>query len=227
MNPFIIASFPKQAIQKLVKLQRHETLLGLVNALALRFDQAFSVLLNRIIYGSPSLYVAGNLKIRGRNHIIRNGPILINGNAWIEAVYLYRGQEFSPRIELGGNLFASGSLHISCIGSISIGDNVLIGTNVYIGDHAHGHYGPDDQTPQSHPSAPPFERQLYSKGCIVIGSNVWIGNNVVILSPACIENGCIIGANSVVSGTFPASTIIAGSPARAVKSFDPEIQKWT
>ncbi|BDZ04334.1 hypothetical protein V3C52_16535 [Escherichia coli] len=47
---------------------------------------------------------------------------------------------------------------------------------------------------------------------------MWIGENVTILPGACIGNGVVIGANSVVRGEIPNNVIIAGVPAKIVKN---------
>ena len=61
---------------------------------------------------------------------------------------------------------------------------------------------------------------------MIIGDNVWIGDNSVILGPASIGNGAIIGANSLVRGEVPSNSIVAGTPARVVKRFNPQKTSW-
>ena len=62
-----------------------------------------------------------------------------------------------------------------------------------------------------------------NKGDIVIGNDVWIGYEAVILSGVTIGNGAIIGARAVVTKDVPPYTIVAGVPARPIrKRFDGE-----
>jgi lipopolysaccharide O-acetyltransferase len=61
---------------------------------------------------------------------------------------------------------------------------------------------------------------------VVIGDNVWIGESVCVLPGVSIGEGCIIGALSVVTKSIPAYSIAVGSPARVVKQFDFEQNKW-
>ena len=62
------------------------------------------------------------------------------------------------------------------------------------------------------------------KGDTVIGNDVWIGQNAVILPGVRIGNGAIIGANSVVGSDVASYTIVAGNPARPIrKRFDDEL----
>ncbi|MGI6312057.1 MAG: acyltransferase [Bacteroidales bacterium] len=53
-------------------------------------------------------------------------------------------------------------------------------------------------------------------GKIVIGNNVFIGINCIILSNTSIGDNCIVGAGSVVRGNFPENSVIAGNPAQIV-----------
>ena len=53
-------------------------------------------------------------------------------------------------------------------------------------------------------------------GKIVIGNNVFIGINCIIMSNTSIGDNCIVGAGSVVRGNFPENSVIAGNPAQIV-----------
>lgn len=60
--------------------------------------------------------------------------------------------------------------------------------------------------------------ETYSKGDIHIQEDVWIGSNSVILSGVTIGRGSIIGAGSIVTKNVPKYSIVAGNPARVIKS---------
>lgn len=57
-------------------------------------------------------------------------------------------------------------------------------------------------------------------GETVIGDNVFIGMNSIILMGTHIGNNVIVGAGSVVSGNIPDNCVVAGNPARAIRSLD-------
>ena len=62
------------------------------------------------------------------------------------------------------------------------------------------------------------------KGDTIIGNDVWIGQNAVILPGVHIGDGAIIGANSVVGSDVEPYTIIAGNPAKPIrKRFDDKL----
>lgn len=61
------------------------------------------------------------------------------------------------------------------------------------------------------------------KGDIVVGNDVWIGREAVILPGVTIGDGAIVGAHAVVSRDVPAYAVVVGNPARIVKRrFDDE-----
>ena len=70
----------------------------------------------------------------------------------------------------------------------------------------------------------PSAADLPFKGNTVIGNDVWIGQNAVILPGVNIGDGAIIGANSVVGSNIAPYTIVAGNPAKVLrKRFDEEL----
>ncbi len=71
---------------------------------------------------------------------------------------------------------------------------------------------------------PPAASDLPLKGDTLIGNDVWIGQNAVILPGVHIGDGAIIGANSVVGSYIPPYTVVIGNPARNIrKRFDDEL----
>lgn len=60
------------------------------------------------------------------------------------------------------------------------------------------------------------------RGDIVVGNDVWIGFEALIMAGVTIGDGAIIGARSVVTKDVPPYTIVAGSPARVIKQRFPD-----
>ena len=70
---------------------------------------------------------------------------------------------------------------------------------------------------------PPLS-EMPLKGDTVVGNDVWIGQNAVILPGVHIHDGAIIGLNSVVASDVAPYTIVAGNPAKEIrKRFDDEL----
>jgi len=59
--------------------------------------------------------------------------------------------------------------------------------------------------------------KTYSKGQINIGNDVWIGEDVIIMSGVTIGDGCCIGARSIVTKNLEPYSICVGSPCKAIK----------
>ena len=70
---------------------------------------------------------------------------------------------------------------------------------------------------------PPLS-EMPLKGDTIVGNDVWIGQNATILPGVHINDGAIVGLNSVVASDIPAYTIVAGNPAKIIrKRFDDEL----
>ena len=61
---------------------------------------------------------------------------------------------------------------------------------------------------------------------VILEDNVWIGDNVTVLPGVTIGKGSIIGSNAVVSKSIPPYSIAVGIPARVIKQWNPENQRW-
>ncbi|MDO5447908.1 MAG: acyltransferase [Prevotellaceae bacterium] len=121
----------------------------------------------------------------------------------------------TPYIYIGANCNIGPFSHITACRGITIGDNLLTGSNVMITDNAHGKSSFEDL------SLPPTERKIYSKGTVTIGNNVWIGSNACIMPGVTIGDGVVVGANSVVTKDVPPYCIVAGVPAKIIKNLEP------
>lgn len=91
-------------------------------------------------------------------------------------------------------------------GEIHIGDNTLIGPNCIL--HSGNHVFTDKLIP--------IRKQGYTFKPIVIGEDVWIAANVIILQGVCISDGAVIAAGSVVIKDVEKNTIVGGVPAKKI-----------
>jgi len=150
------------------------------------------------------------ISLSGGKYITIGANFTALAGLWLDAYDNYMSESFNPKIVIGNNVILNSNCHIGCIDSIVIGNNVLVASKVYITDHYHG-----DTT--NNCSGSPVSRPLMSKGPVYIEDNVWIGEAVVILPNVRIGKNSIIGANSVVTKSFPANSVIAGIPAKLIK----------
>ena len=117
----------------------------------------------------------------------------------------------APILEIGDNVSIGEYSHITCANKITIGNGVLTGRFVLITDNAHGKCTNEDS------DIAPLQRNIYSKGEVIIKENVWIGDKATILPGVTIGKGAVIAANAVVTKDVPDYTIVAGVPAKIVK----------
>lgn len=121
----------------------------------------------------------------------------------------HSGLPFYTTLQTNGGLISIGNecringAFVNSLKSISIGDNCVIAAGVNIMD-SNGHLVKSKNRTKEH-DAPQ---------AIVIGNNVWIGLNAIILKGTIIGDNCVIGANTVVKGEFPANTIITNGDVK-------------
>lgn len=126
-------------------------------------------------------------------------------------------------VVFGKNIQINDYVHIVGMNRIEIGDNVLMASHIFISDNSHGSYKGDEY--DSSPIVPPTKRD-YPTDPIFIGDNTWICEGVMIMPGTRIGKGCVIGAHSIVRGDIPDYTIAAGNPARVIKKFNFDSQRW-
>lgn len=116
-----------------------------------------------------------------------------------------------PNLVIGNNVRIGAFAHITCANEIIINDGTLLGKHVTITDNSHGNNSFMEMR------VPPYRRDLYSKGPVHIGRNVWIGDKVTVLPGVNIGDNVVIGSNSVVTKDIPQNCIACGIPARVIK----------
>ena len=179
---------------------------------------AYALALTKLTFPGARL-VRRPVYLRGRRHL-RLAPGLTTGYRC--RFDLGGGTEEGITLTIGRDCSLGDSVQIVASDSVRIGDNCLMASNIFISDTTHGSYQGEGQ---SRPDSPPNDRPLGSRP-VVIGDNVWIGENVCILPGVSLGDGCIVNASSVVTKSFPAGCMLAGTPARVIKRWSEEQQEW-
>lgn len=172
---------------------------------------------------SPGFRSGRAPRLLGLSHMQIGADFHAGDALWLEAVLKYEDQRFTPHLIIGPHARLSDNVHIACLSRVSIGEHLLCGSRVIISDHTHGQY---DGIGDSNPVIPPALRPLHSAAPVRIGDNVWLGDGVAVLAGADIGDGCVIGANAVVTGRVPPRTIAVGAPARVVRFWDDHQRSW-
>jgi virginiamycin A acetyltransferase len=170
-------------------------------------------LLHRKIKNSKIL---GSVSI-GKNTLIRDSTlasgVIIGDNSKISSAII------SGEVVVGRNTTISGPATgiYSLINPIKIGNFCSIARGVAIQEYDHqidrltSHFIFQNVFRES------MVMDITSKGPILIGNDVWIGANCIILSGVKIGNGAVIAAGSVVTKDIPDFGVVAGVPAKVIK----------
>jgi serine acetyltransferase len=147
------------------------------------------------------------------------------GEAWIHigadtliGVHVTLSAGFVPDLDLGpdpivriGDRCSIGrGSHIVGHQSIEIGDDVYTGPYVYITDQNHAYTDP----------AMPVGRQWPVNDPVVIGSGCWLGTGSIILPGTRLGRNVVVAGGAVVRGDIPDHSVVAGVPAKIVRSYD-------
>lgn len=157
--------------------------------------------------------------IRGKKYIQISKGFTTGSGCRVEAYPL----DNRKVLLFGENFQMNDYVHITAMKNVVIGNNVLFASKIYISDCSHGSYNGDEN--DSNPYMIPKDRPLFSKA-VFIQDNVWLGEFVSVLPGVTIGKGTIVGANSVVSKSLPPYVIAVGSPAKPIKKYNFESQRW-
>jgi acetyltransferase-like isoleucine patch superfamily enzyme len=112
--------------------------------------------------------------------------------------------EFGKNLRFGKDVFVNIGCRFQDTGGITIGDGSLIGHACTLTTLDHG--------------MDPARRADMVPAPVVIGRKVWLGANVTVVPGVTIGDGAVVGAGAVVTRDVPANTIVAGVPARPIRS---------
>lgn len=105
------------------------------------------------------------------------------------------------------------SARLFALGGISIGSGTIIGPRLTVYTSNHDFFS-SETIPYSNTSA--------RNKPVNVGKGCWFGDSVMLLPGATLGDHCLVGAGSVVRGSFPAGTIISGNPALAISTLSEE-----
>jgi acetyltransferase-like isoleucine patch superfamily enzyme len=118
----------------------------------------------------------------------------------------FQARYIDSKIKIGNNIWTNNNIMLYSANYIEIGDNTLLGQYVTIMDH------------EAHGIDPHKRREIGKIGKVIIGKNVWIGNNVTILKNSEIGDNTIVATGAVVCNKFPANVIVGGVPAKVIRN---------
>jgi len=156
-----------------------------------------------------SLFVLNTYKVKKSKAemIVRmesNSTLEVNGGFSFNYgcnVFIYEGGKL-----ILGSGYANSGTQIRCTERIEIGKNATIAHDVVIIDSDFHTIEYEDGS-RSAKTAP-----------VIIGDNVWIGREAIILKGVTVGDGAVIAAHSVVTKDVPARSVVGGNPAKVIRS---------
>lgn len=179
---------------------------GLLSAIFLFIGSTFFIVLDHL----TSFIVQLNLNKTGKNVRIHSGityrypgNIDIGNNVSVARRVKLVSENKDGKLKIDDNVTLTFDVKIDFSGGVQIGKNSLISKNTIIETHSHG--------------LDPHSEPVYKE--LVIGENVWIGMNSIILSDTGkIGSNSIVAAGSIVTKEVPPNCIVGGIPAKFIKS---------
>jgi acetyltransferase-like isoleucine patch superfamily enzyme len=156
----------------------------------------------------------GGVTVGARPRVTGRAPQLdVRGTARAGEDFGIRGVQFPVQI----TVWAGACLEIGDDVSFNQGVNIQAARNITIGDHTR--FGDlaavrTSDTHEVHPHAP------VSAAPVVIGRNVWVGRNAIIMQGVTIGDHAVIAAGAIVTSDVPRCSVVAGVPAKVRSTFD-------
>ena len=167
------------------------TFFGIIKTLILKL-----MYFNRIkIKGLPKCNVTTSIKIASQSNLIINGAIRTRNNVSIRV-------DNKGKLIIGKNCFLNDNCSINCKKNIVIGNNFMCGQNVNIFDHDHDYKN---------------DINNYVENSVIIGNNVWIGANSIILKGVNIGDNVVIAAGSIINKDVPDNCVAYNKKELVIK----------
>ncbi|MEK9933481.1 MAG: acyltransferase [Luminiphilus sp.] len=152
--------------------------------------------------------------ISGPNISIGHSFTAINTASQRVQIGVWGREAGQGRITLGNACLMSPGSRISASDEIVLGDGCMLANGAYITDSDwHGLYDRINRAPEPTP--------------VVLGDNVWVGDHATVLKGVSIGDNSVVAARSVVTSDVPDNVVVAGNPARVVKTLDPDATRYT
>lgn len=182
-----------------------------------KIKNLINVLLTKIKFKRMSSSIGKIISSNNPQYICVGKRVRIKAYCRIDCYKSFGGGEYNPALIIEDGVIIGHNFTCLVADYCSIGKDTILAHNVSIISENHGIDVENNI---------PFHEQRLKTGSCIIGSNCWIGCNVVFLPNSAIGNNCIVAANSVVNKKFPDNCMIGGTPAHILKTYDFEQHKW-
>ena len=132
--------------------------------------------------------------------------------------------DYGRNICVGSNVSVNMNCTFVDCNRITIGNNVLIASNVQIYTAAHPVELDERLTPGWQPDSMEYFCRTFALP-VTIADGCWIGGGVVIVPGVTVGENAVVGAGSVVTKSIPANSLAVGNPCRVIRKLNEEKQK--
>jgi lipopolysaccharide O-acetyltransferase len=168
-------------------------------------------------YYGKNIKMSCSINVSNRKFISIGNNTHIFHNTSLYPIVAHAGLTYKPSLEIGNDVHIGSSVILSPAEKIYIGDRCVLSDNIFMCDTEHG-FDPNAGDIIKQPNKIPKP--------IIINHDTFIGRNVFVAPGVELGHNCIVGANSVVTKSFPAYSMVAGSPAKIIKVYSFEASDW-
>lgn len=165
-------------------------------------------------FGTDSVIVPP-ARVEGPAHMSIGADVVVLEGAWLTALPLTGST--APGLRIGNRSHIGRFCRLACVGSVVIGEDVLMSDHVWISDSHHR---------LAEPGLPIILQPMVRPRPVVVGDGSFVGIRAVILPGTTVGANAYIGAGAVVHRDVPARTVVVGNPARPVRTWDDAIGAW-
>lgn len=165
------------------------------------------------VLGSRS-YFTEPYKVRSAHRVHVGDDVCIAERSFLSVVEEFKDARYDPELWIGDRVQVATDLFVHCAGRVEIGADVRIGARVFIGDSAREY---------EDPTVMGADMVIDEPRPVRIGDGATIGTGSMILRGVTVGERAFVSAGSVLTRDVPSDAVVAGSPARVIRTWDESV----